>query len=195
MFFFTHLHYAKLLYPELATLFHLDKKAFSYGNIKPDLPSKNRRAHLMEEYLEEVNQLMLKLEEHNGSTKEYSIILGEICHYLCDFFCYYHTSSFLHDKSLKHVGYELYSYFMLLISPLPKLAQQINQADSIPIQLEGYQINSFLHKMIQTYDSKQHSPYRDSVFALHAAYHVCHGLSQITYQKAYEADSILESLA
>ena len=56
MFFFTHLHYAKLLYPELSTLFHLDKKAFSYGNIKPDLPSKNRRAHLMEEYLEEVNQ-------------------------------------------------------------------------------------------------------------------------------------------
>lgn len=96
---------------------------------------------------------MLKLEEHNGSKKEYSIILGEICHYLCDFFCYYHTSSFLHDKSLKHVGYELYSYFMLLISPLPKLAQQINQADSIPIQLEGYQINSFLHKMIQAYEA------------------------------------------
>ena len=106
MYFFTHLFIAKALHQQLIGEIELDQQAFSYGNIKPDLPSPARVHHTMENCLPTVLELANYLMAEEVQLEEFSVILGEICHYVSDFFCYYHLNEELHNKKLKHVLYE-----------------------------------------------------------------------------------------
>lgn len=114
MYFFTHLYISKTLYHLFSDKVDLNKRAFAYGNIKPDLPSSHRKHHTLENYLFVVRDKSRLLINNPLTEKEYSICLGEICHYVCDFFCYYHTNDKLHQKLLKHFFYELFMHFNLI---------------------------------------------------------------------------------
>lgn len=107
MYFFTHLCIANVIYQNISNEIPLDQKAFFYGNIKPDLPSSNRVHHTLESCLykvcDEANQLM----EPDLQTQDLSVRLGEICHYVSDFFCYYHLEENLHNQNIRHFFYEI----------------------------------------------------------------------------------------
>ncbi len=113
MYFYTHLYMAKVLYRHLSKEIKLDKRAFSYGNIKPDLPSPTRTHHTIEKCLNIVSDKVNSLLEEETSSKEFSLLLGEICHYVCDFCCYHHLNEEVHNKRFLHFTYELRLHWKL----------------------------------------------------------------------------------
>lgn len=114
MFFFTHLYIAKVLYRHLSQQFPLDQHAFSYGNIKPDLPGEKDKHHTLEECFVTMCDISNRLMEGKLAVKDFSVGLGEVCHYVSDFFCYYHLNEELHNKNLKHFIYEVWLHLELI---------------------------------------------------------------------------------
>lgn len=100
----------------------LDEKSFIYGNIKPDnLFQKTPKIHLETESLSFVlNQIdtIINL-DIDEKKKLFSLELGIICHFLCDYFCLPHYERWsacpMHKKvkeTPRHLNYEkmLHSY-------------------------------------------------------------------------------------
>ena len=114
MYFFTHLMISKLLYQHFSNEFELNKRAFAYGNIKPDLPSSLRNHHTLENCLFTTCEYSSQLMNEPVSLIHFSTQMGEICHYICDFFCYYHLNEEIHNKNLHHFFYEVSLHHELL---------------------------------------------------------------------------------
>ena len=94
----------------------IDKKSFLKGNILPDISPKYRlKKHgrkQFEEIIDEKVKALSRLSSdeiinHLGKEK-FSIELGVVCHFLCDFFSLPHDEewSFKESVTLKHVLYE-----------------------------------------------------------------------------------------
>ncbi|MDK0979477.1 zinc dependent phospholipase C family protein [Clostridium perfringens] len=94
----------------------IDKKSFLKGNVLPDISPKYRlKKHgrkQFEEIIEEkiANLSGLSSDEiiNNLGKEKFSIELGVICHFLCDFFSLPHDEEwgFKESVTLKHVLYE-----------------------------------------------------------------------------------------
>lgn len=108
MYFFTHLFIARILYKNFKDETALNKWAFAFGNVKPDLPPDCfRERHTLDKTLFTVYDRAVQLSDLSLSKKEFSIKMGEVCHFICDFFCHYHLNETLHKRILPHLIYEL----------------------------------------------------------------------------------------
>ena len=161
MYFFTHLFIAKVLYQHLSETVDLDYKAFSYGNIKPDLPSTTRKHHTLDNYLETVCIKADSLKEEEMTVEDFSEELGEICHYISDFFCYYHLNETLHKRSLKHFSYEILTHLTLFPNRISE-----NYSFTTPLVSSGISIEETISTMREQYFQKEKSIKRDMEFAL-----------------------------
>ena len=88
-----------------------DEPAFFYGNLKPDLKgtylTKRHYPSLM--YDEVMEKLRVFVETYRMGPKngrELSVDLGEICHYMTDFFCYPHNDDIYDHNLFAHYLYE-----------------------------------------------------------------------------------------
>lgn len=88
-----------------------DENAFRYGNLKPDLTGtyltkRHYPSIMFDEVMDKIRTFLKKytIEQYNG--KDLSIDLGEICHYLTDFFCYPHNDDIYNKSLLAHYIYE-----------------------------------------------------------------------------------------
>ncbi|MFT4144771.1 MAG: zinc dependent phospholipase C family protein [Mobilitalea sp.] len=167
MYFYTHLYMAKVLYQHFNEEIKLDPHSFSYGNIKPDLPSRTRAHHTLDNCLATVCEKANQLLEKEMTVKTFSVILGEICHYVCDFCCYPHYNEELHNQNFKHFTYELKLHKKLLhkkyiLNPSRKLPQK--------------DINSIVLEMRYHYSSAPQSMQRDIDFAFASAVWVCESI-------------------
>lgn len=167
MYFFTHLYMAKVLYRHFAEEVKLDKHAFSYGNIKPDLPSHTRNHHTLDNCLVTVCNKAEQLMEEELSIEIFSVLLGEICHYVCDFCCYYHVNEELHDKSLQHFIYEL-KLHRKLTKDKYKIAPSITWLRK--------DIKSIVLEMRKAYNAAPCSMQRDIDYAFTTAVKVCESI-------------------
>jgi len=184
MYFFTHLIISKVLYQHFSTELELDKQAFAYGNIKPDLPSSHRNHHTLENCLFTVCDYSNILINDKKSTKNQSILLGEICHYVCDFFCYYHINEEIHNKKLHHFLYELNLHHKLLqIRFMRKL--KIFPSEMEPIK----GMHSIILEMRKAYFSQSPCRKRDIDFAFLTSVWVC---ESILYFMKYSSDPAKE---
>lgn len=185
--FLTHVLISRTIYRKLSKKMVLDRKAFCYGNIKPDLsPQCLRNPHILENYLfiiQNDSNRMLDLVRNAAdySNKEFSTDLGVICHYICDFFCYCHISQELYHKLLRHFLYEirLHLTFCRLLANrqfLPKDPQN-DPARSIA---------SMVMEMRKEYSAKQKTPRRDLDFAVLASLRACELINQ-RFKTAVEA--------
>ena len=112
--FVTHIAMADLIFNEVSELYELNKVAFIYGNIMPDVdPRFNKTPHMFEIDFEHIMALSEELVSGDFSVRTYSIKLGFLCHYICDFFCLYHSeiSKFIQYKA--HGVYEIKLHFVL----------------------------------------------------------------------------------
>ncbi len=168
MYFFSHLYIGELLYKHLSKKIVLDKHSFLYGNIKPDLPSRDHKPHTLENYLFTVCQSSSQLMNDKSSVKEFSQQLGELCHYVSDFFCYYHLNNDLHDSSLRHCLYE-----QRLHIELHRL-QYKTKCTLFPVNNEvNKNIASIIFEMKQSYYSKPKTLKRDIDYALLTTAWIC----------------------
>lgn len=171
MFFFSHLYISKALYRYFAGGFELNQRAFAYGNIKPDLPSKYHCHHTLENCLFTAYHMSNRLLDEETDKNERSVILGEICHYVCDFFCYCHLNEELHNKKLKHLIYEVKLHFMFHKS-FPEQRFMI-----LPSQREPrLDITSIILELRKKYISQTADTNRDITYSLLAVTWVCESI-------------------
>ncbi len=171
MYFFTHLFISKVLYQHFAGEVELNKRAFAYGNIKPDIPSKNHKDHTLENYLNTVWDLTNQLIQEDLTVEEFSVQLGEICHYICDFFCYYHVLEEIYNNKLHHFYYEIRLHYKLM-------SMNIKQRYRVPpSNLEPRKdICSMVLEKRKAYFSQPTSMLRDIDFAFSTAVWTCESI-------------------
>lgn len=116
MYFFTHLFISRMLYAKFKDEAALNRWAFAFGNVKPDLPPDCfGERHTLENTLFIVYDRANQLTGQPLSKTEFSIKLGEVCHFVCDFFCHYHLSESLHKQIFPHLIYELSLHIRLYV--------------------------------------------------------------------------------
>ena len=88
-----------------------DRKAFYFGNLKPDLKGEYlTKPHFPSLMFEEVMQKIrdfvknFRIEKVNGA--QLSEALGEICHYITDFFSFPHNDTIYEHGLFAHYVYE-----------------------------------------------------------------------------------------
>ena len=162
---------SKLLYQHFSNELELDKRAFSYGNIKPDLPSLTRKHHTLENCLFNTCEYSSKLMNESVSLVHFSTQMGEICHYICDFFCYYHLNEEIHNKNLHHFFYEVSLHHELLRLLLKK---KLKVVPSMQEPRKG--INSIILEMRKSYCSQPPCKKKDIDYAFQTSVRACESI-------------------
>lgn len=166
--FFTHVMFSKMLYRQLSKRMELDQQAFFYGNIKPDLsPKFLRDPHLLENYLFIVSNRSNQLIGTNPGQKNFSAELGVICHYICDFFCYYHLDRRLYHSFFNHFLYELRLH--LVFCSMMKDNLRLLSGRKNP----GRSVASMVMEMRKEYITKEKTFQRDIEYALLTSLWAC----------------------
>jgi len=170
----THILFSKVLYENcLEDLnFKLDRYKFMYGNIKPDIFCNYfKDNHTIKGSIEIVKEHSQKLINGNNNISRFSVELGVICHYVCDYFCIYHTDEYANNNIFKHIIYE---------KKLHARAIDMIEKENIKIKaksnlLEG-NIVEFIYKMQEKYFNENQSLTRDIIYALETANTVAQGI-------------------
>ena len=109
----SHTRVANLLlaHIEATTGVTFDANAFRYGNLKPDLTgtylTKRHSPSLMfDEVMDKIRAFCRTYTLRDVNPRDLSVDLGEICHYLTDFFCYPHNDDLYPHGLLAHYIYE-----------------------------------------------------------------------------------------
>jgi len=162
----THLLISQILFKYISNYmnFKLDRVAFAYGNIKPDLINKDiNHSHTLDESLSSVNKYSEELMNKDISIKEFSRSLGVICHFTCDYFCLYHREGNEKKGLIEHLFYEerLHGKLIrLLLTGKIKLNDQEMPKDSVEV---------IALKLQEKYNSESESFTRDITYALSGA--------------------------
>jgi hypothetical protein len=177
MYFFSHLYISRVLYRNFKKEVNLSKLAFAYGNVKPDLPPACfRDKHTMDNYLFIVYDKTNQLLSSDPDVKEFSVILGELCHFVCDFFCYYHLNDRLYKKMLSHFFYEIRLHLKLCAY---RFGNKIRMPEARTPQ-KG--LAHIIFEMRREYFSNPRSIKKDIDFAFRAAFTI---FKRIIYLKEY----------
>ncbi len=171
----THIAMSKILYSNLSSIMNLDRKAFVYGNMKPDLTHKLlRNPHTLENYFLIVCGSAEKLMYERVTLHEFSLELGEICHYVCDFFCQYHLDDELFHKFREHFIYELKLHFVLL-----KNSSKFNKKPETKAVKQN--ISSIIKELRKEYSDSPAAMEKDLEYAFMAATCICESVYNFSY--------------
>lgn len=109
----SHIRVANLLmdYVEQTCGVTFDQSGFIYGNLKPDLTGtyltkRHNPSIMMDEVMEKIRTFTRKYTIGRTNGRELSVDLGEICHYMTDFFTYPHNDDIYEHNLLAHYVYE-----------------------------------------------------------------------------------------
>ncbi|MBS7525268.1 zinc dependent phospholipase C family protein [Fusibacter paucivorans] len=94
--------------------FKIDRFAFIYGNIKPDISKMANLKHHFEETFTVFYENMLTAQNTALTRRERSLALGISCHFLCDYFCKYHAKQpYIKANIMAHLFYEFKLHFAI----------------------------------------------------------------------------------
>lgn len=109
----SHIRVANLLmdYVEQVCGVTFDQGGFVYGNLKPDLTGtyltkRHNPSIMMDEVIEKICAFTEKYTIGAVNGRELSVDLGEICHYITDFFTFPHNDDIYERNLLAHYVYE-----------------------------------------------------------------------------------------
>lgn len=109
----SHVRVAHLLlnYVEHTCGVTFDQSGFVFGNLKPDLKgeyfSKRHYPSVMyDEVMDKIRAFTEKYTLCKQNSRDISVDLGEICHYMTDFFCFPHNDDIYDHNLLAHYVYE-----------------------------------------------------------------------------------------
>lgn len=182
----THVAISKILYDHFEKQMELDRNAFIYGNIKPDLSYKlMKKAHLMENYFAYICSSSGELMKGERSLEEFSVELGQICHYVCDFFCRYHLNKDIFHNLGGHFLYELRLQYELW-----KLTRKGKFELDIYSRKARSDIASIIFQARSDYFSESVTFNKDIYYAISTAIWVCESVS---YFLAQSTEPVLEN--
>ena len=109
----SHIRVANLLmdYVEQTCGVTFDQSGFLYGNLKPDLTGtyltkRHNPSIMMDEVMDKIRTFTQKYTIAPTNGHDLSVDLGEICHYMTDFFTYPHNDDIYEHNLLAHYIYE-----------------------------------------------------------------------------------------
>lgn len=109
----SHIRVAHLLmdYVEQTCGVTFDSSGFVYGNLKPDLTGtyltkRHNPSIMMDEVMDKIRAFTEKYTIGPVNDRELSVDLGEICHYMTDFFTFPHNDDIYERNLLAHYLYE-----------------------------------------------------------------------------------------
>lgn len=109
----SHVRVAHLLldYVEQTCGVTFDQSGFVYGNLKPDLTGtyltkRHNPSVMMDEVMDKIRAFTAKYTIGPDNGRELSVDLGEICHFMTDFFTYPHNDDIYERNLLAHYLYE-----------------------------------------------------------------------------------------
>lgn len=169
MIFNTHLLISNIVYKYLSKHmnFKLNRFAFAYGNVKPDFSSEDINCeHTLEESLNCVNKYSERLIDGKNSIEQFSISLGVVCHFTCDYFCIYHREGNEKKGIFQHILYEIVLHMMFL--------WMLFKGE---LEVENYKVNEnrieeIILKLQIKYSLEARSIKRDIKYAILAAVHI-----------------------
>lgn len=170
----THILYSQIIYKYcLKNLkFKLDKYYFMYGNIKPDIFCNHfKDSHTLNESIDLVFRYSNLLIARKYDIKHFSVILGEICHYVCDYFCLYHTETFSKKNAFSHILYEIKLHIKLRALRKNSKIRPIYNRFPAPRS-----ILSIIYDLQREYFKKRASFNKDIFFSLSASILVCEAI-------------------
>jgi len=114
MLFNTHVRIGSTLHEELERRggVVVPRQAFLYGHIKPDLERKSEKDRhvfsVTQEWIRDLAGRIIGRSMHaERDPKGDAILLGELCHHICDAFCRYHFDADLYADFGRHFLYEV----------------------------------------------------------------------------------------
>lgn len=170
----THILFSKILYENcLKDLnFKLDKYKFMYGNIKPDIFCNYfKDDHTIKGSIKIVKEYSNKLINSKNNISDFSVGLGVICHYVCDYFCIYHTEGYSKNNIFEHIGYER-KLHNKVIHMIERSEVKIESRNNF---IKG-DVVEFIYKMQKKYFDEEQSLNRDIIYALETANAVTEGI-------------------
>lgn len=109
----SHIRVAHLLlnYVEQTCGITFDQSGFVYGNLKPDLTGtyltkRHYPSLMMDDVKTKIRDFVEKYTIRETNERELSVDLGEICHFITDFFTYPHNDDIYKHNLLAHYIYE-----------------------------------------------------------------------------------------
>jgi len=107
---FSHIDVANHFYKKLKQdqlNFTLNKRAFLKGNILPDKQRHLFNAHFWDESKTDYESYLVKANDRQLNSIQRSEALGVVCHFMCDYFCKYHTiPKYKEIQDYRHFMYE-----------------------------------------------------------------------------------------
>ncbi|MBV1710283.1 MAG: zinc dependent phospholipase C family protein [Erysipelothrix sp.] len=162
MHFLTHVSIANALYKKYSTLFPIAKHHFIYGNIKPDLKSNGLAIpHTLENTIYKTCSLYEEITNETLDLYTFSVKLGEICHYLCDYFCYYHISESDYRRYSEHFIYEIELHLYWLWKKDDAAIKETKTG--FPLDMS---MTSLITRMRKDYSRKSHDFIKDVGYSL-----------------------------
>lgn len=164
MHFLTHVSIANTLYKKYSTVFPIAKHYFIYGNVKPDLKSNGLAIpHTLENTIYKACSLYEEIINENLDLHTFSVKLGEICHYLCDYFCFYHISESDYRKYADHFIYEIELHMYWLWKKKTVDIQETHT--DLPLDIS---MTSLITMMRKEYSRKSHDFIKDIRYSLNS---------------------------
>ncbi|MFT8316590.1 MAG: zinc dependent phospholipase C family protein [Clostridium sp.] len=160
----THILFSKIVYKHcLKELnFKLNKNIFMYGNIKPDIsPDTFKSSHTLKDSIGIVSEHFNELSNNKLDIKQFSMLLGMICHYTADYFCIYHTEEYSKKSIFKHIAYEIALHINLRIL-LIRGKLKIIDSRSVPQR----NVLSIIYNMQEKYFQKKRGFLTDIIYAV-----------------------------
>jgi hypothetical protein len=150
---------------ELST--KLNKPAFFFGSVKPDLfpniiTAEHEIRYAKQFITDEINSLLQQKIEDTECSWDLSEKLGIVMHYLSDFFCYAHSEHYK-GSMMQHYYYE-FKHSKYFIKNFKTIIRNIRKKDSRYLDLNYF--SSYIDEQYRLYSSKSPSAARDIVYSL-----------------------------
>ncbi|ADK14643.1 MULTISPECIES: zinc dependent phospholipase C family protein [Clostridium] len=163
----THLLISKIIYNYCGKKLNikLNKWSFAYGNIKPDfVKDDSNYCHCISGSINMVREYSKQLIHNKMSIKKYSITLGMVCHFICDYFCLYHTEKYKNKNIFQHVIYEIVLHFIFIKLLICGKLKTIMNEDIVKKD-----VVLIINDVYQKYDKENKSFTKDINYAISAA--------------------------
>ena len=181
----THLLMANILYKEITSQMgiQLDYMHYVYGNIKPDFnPGDMDWGHYLKDSFNGVVSYCEHTQKTPMSIKAFSKALGMISHFVCDYYCLYHTEAYKNKSLAVHT---LYEHFLELHFIKKCITKDIEVTDEVL----GEKIEDIIMRRCDLYQHEAHSIDKDIRYALNTALCVVRRVIELsTVQNSQTAD-------
>lgn len=163
-----------------ATGLTLHKRFFFYGNVCPDIARFRVWApHFASHSMPYVKKRIKALSRHPVSIEGervdalYSMQLGILCHYICDFFCHVHSTAY-EGNFRHHLTYELRQQALIMRHPR-LIGRRTTRGALSPVMLSAVyprDVIEMLERAQQAYLAAPHRADTDLILAVKTASHI-----------------------